>query len=58
MASCNLEVVPDAEGKSKKQAIREGRHRRAAEQKKQKALKEDVSHETVKASSPLDDGQE
>ena len=50
MASCNLEVVPDAEGKSKKQAIREGRHRRAAEQRKPKMIKEDVSCETDKAS--------
>ena len=52
MASCNLEVVPDAEGKSKKQAIREGRHRRAAEQRKLKLNKEDVSRETDKAPTP------
>ena len=50
MASCNLEVVPDAEGKSKKQAIREGRHRRAAEQRKLKMIKEDVSCGADKAS--------
>ena len=53
MASCDLAVEPDAEGKSRKQAIRDGRHRRAAEQKKLKET-QTVSRETEKASEPLD----
>ena len=51
MASCNLEVVPDAEGNSKKQMIRDGHHRRAAEQKRLKLqVKENDSRESSKAS--------